>query len=558
MSKNTNLSFLTDYITADITNGRIGINNASPTVAFDVVGATKITGVLTLTSTISNGTYTYTLPSATGTLALTSALSGYLPLSGGTLTGALSGTSATFSSRIVVGNSMFLGEIVSSYSLIETTSGNGIWLRPAGGSDPTGLKIATTGAATFSSSVTVGTNLASGTALVISNTTNARQFQFGYSTGAGYNYFQVYDGTSFQSLVLNNALTLASTGAATFSSSVVATTFGVSGTTGAVFTSGAATTSAVYGYINNTSGRFYFGSESSTGGTITTGSTAYYGQIAGQGLQFSANTGNNVHMTILPSGNVGIGTTSPSSLLNTYSATTATQIIVTGADTTNQRLEVTDGTVTNRFGIQGRTNGDVGTIGTQTNHSLVFNTNNTERMRLLSAGDLVVGGTTSPLAESGRGGITINGSSNSILTYTVGGTLTGYIYHSGNGGVMDLHNSKNNAVTYVTSYTNGVYLATNATSWTANSDIRLKNIISPIDSAVDKLTTLNPVIFSWKSDDTNKENIGLIAQDVKEVFPQVIDTNEDGFLGVRYVELIPVLVKAIQELSAKVTLLENK
>jgi len=76
MSKNTNLSFLTDYITADITNGRIGINNASPTVAFDVVGATKITGVLTLTSTISNGTFAYTLPSATGTLALTSALSG--------------------------------------------------------------------------------------------------------------------------------------------------------------------------------------------------------------------------------------------------------------------------------------------------------------------------------------------------------------------------------------------------------------------------------------------------------------------------------------------------
>jgi hypothetical protein len=48
-------------------------------------------------STIGNGTYTYTLPSATGTLALTSNLSAYLPLTGGTLTGALSGTSATFS-----------------------------------------------------------------------------------------------------------------------------------------------------------------------------------------------------------------------------------------------------------------------------------------------------------------------------------------------------------------------------------------------------------------------------------------------------------------------------
>jgi hypothetical protein len=53
MSKNTNLSFLTDYITADITNGRIGINNASPTVAFDVSGATKISGALTLTGALS-------------------------------------------------------------------------------------------------------------------------------------------------------------------------------------------------------------------------------------------------------------------------------------------------------------------------------------------------------------------------------------------------------------------------------------------------------------------------------------------------------------------------
>jgi len=55
MSKNTNLSFLTDYITADITNGRIGINNASPTVAFDVSGATKISGTITAVTGISVG-----------------------------------------------------------------------------------------------------------------------------------------------------------------------------------------------------------------------------------------------------------------------------------------------------------------------------------------------------------------------------------------------------------------------------------------------------------------------------------------------------------------------
>jgi hypothetical protein len=85
MSKNTNLSFLTDFLTADIVNSRVGMNNVSPQSTFDVTGTGKFSGVLTLGSTISNGTYTYTLPSATGTLALTSdipSVSGYVPYTG--------------------------------------------------------------------------------------------------------------------------------------------------------------------------------------------------------------------------------------------------------------------------------------------------------------------------------------------------------------------------------------------------------------------------------------------------------------------------------------------
>ena len=96
----------------------------------DVVGTTRISGVLTLSSTISNGTYTYTLPSNTGTLALTSALSSYLPLTGGTLTGALSGTSATFSSNVGIGttytNTLLNVNVPASstdgLSLIDSTS----------------------------------------------------------------------------------------------------------------------------------------------------------------------------------------------------------------------------------------------------------------------------------------------------------------------------------------------------------------------------------------------------------------------------------------------------
>ncbi len=59
--------------------------------------------------------------------------------------------------------------------------------------------------------------------------------------------------------------------------------------------------------------------------------------------------------------------------------------------------------------------------------------------------------------------------------------------------------------------------------------------------------TLRAINFSWKIDETKKENLGLIAQDVEKVFPQVVDVIKDGNLGVRYTELIPVLVKAIQE-----------
>jgi hypothetical protein len=54
MSKNTNLSFLTDYITADITNGRIGINNASPAYAFDVNGTMRTSGATYLATASGN------------------------------------------------------------------------------------------------------------------------------------------------------------------------------------------------------------------------------------------------------------------------------------------------------------------------------------------------------------------------------------------------------------------------------------------------------------------------------------------------------------------------
>jgi len=96
--------------------------------------------------------------------------------------------------------------------------------------------------------------------------------------------------------------------------------------------------------------------------------------------------------------------------------------------------------------------------------------------------------------------------------------------------------------------TGGVVLTNGSTSWASASDLRLKNINSEITNATSKLNTLRAINFSWKTDINNKNNVGLIAQEVEKVFPEVIsyDSQVDSY-GIRYTELIPVLVKSIQE-----------
>jgi len=143
------------------------------------------------------------------------------------------------------------------------------------------------------------------------------------------------------------------------------------------------------------------------------------------------------------------------------------------------------------------------------------------------------------------------------------GAEKGYIYHNGSGAEINFVNSIAGGRLYCINYTGGVFLTQGATSWTANSDERLKDITGNIENAVDSLMTLRAVKHTWKADVDKVEKLALIAQDVEKVFPQVVDkgklpskpneeqTDETEYLGVRYQELIPVLVKAIQELNTK-------
>jgi len=92
------------------------------------------------------------------------------------------------------------------------------------------------------------------------------------------------------------------------------------------------------------------------------------------------------------------------------------------------------------------------------------------------------------------------------------------------------------------------------------SDVRLKENVKPIESALDKVTKLQGVTFDWKKSDSIldvKEDIGFIAQDVQKVIPELVRENKDGMLSMRHQGIAPILLEAIKELKAEIEELKS-
>jgi hypothetical protein len=133
-------------------------------------------------------------------------------------------------------------------------------------------------------------------------------------------------------------------------------------------------------------------------------------------------------------------------------------------------------------------------------------------------------------------------------------------------------------------FENQYYLSPNLTSrycdinvgtgtLSCSSDIRLKNNINDLNgtdftlstiviteeySTLDKLMLLTPVDYNWKgeSSDTPKQ-IGFIAQEVEQVFPKLVSTDEKGMKSIGYAKFTPYLTKAIQEMNLKMLNINN-
>ncbi len=112
---------------------------------------------------------------------------------------------------------------------------------------------------------------------------------------------------------------------------------------------------------------------------------------------------------------------------------------------------------------------------------------------------------------------------------------------SGNTNVTGNHSVGGNAV---------ITGSTTALSYYHSSDARLKTDIRPIPDALDKLLSIQGVEFNWKKD--GRSDMGVVAQDVAKVFPNVVSKSENGgMMTVEYDSLIGPMIEAIRTLKTE-------
>lgn len=142
---------------------------------------------------------------------------------------------------------------------------------------------------------------------------------------------------------------------------------------------------------------------------------------------------------------------------------------------------------------------------------------------------------------------TNTGSLNSQLWYTA----LQHMFVSGSTEVMRINNAGNIGVgTTTPSSKLHVVGDISATNFNSLSDVLYKENVSSIENSFDILEKINPVNFSWKQ--TGIKSYGVIAQELEKILPELVNTDSNGIKSVQYTPLIALLIDAIQKQKAEI------
>ena len=270
-----------------------------------------------------------------------------------------------------------------------------------------------------------------------------------------------------------------------------------------------------------------------------------YGWLTYVGLDPTAGVG----LIVNSVGNIGIGTTAPGNLLHVYGSfngevgakvnnantgTSAYTILRVANDTaSNMNLFLNSSTRTTDGGTNtGTLRNDAGALQLQGSGA--------KGITIAATSGNVGIGTTSPTAA-----LEVQDSTIPLRLRNNASTAGAYWQIGPNSGNSLLVYNQNNV---------GVWLGNGGNTWSSTSDIRLKKNFSPISNALEKTLQLRGLTYQYKTDaDTDPRRVGVIAQDVQRVLPEAVSEHE-GILGVKYTEIIPILIEAIKDLKNKIDL----
>lgn len=262
--------------------------------------------------------------------------------------------------------------------------------------------------------------------------------------------------------------------------------------------------------------------------------TQQWGYISAPAQNVLTFGGGSEYIRIDSSGNVGIGTSSPAGYRVRIVGASGSAQFRAGTDS-GSYLEMNGYDSGAFYCVVAGSSVTAAVFGSQANIHTAFLTNNTERMRITAGGTLLVGTTTQ------RNGIT--------LQHSDGATT----YRPSNNAAFGVHhfNSDVGGTAALKSYVqcDGTY--------TNLSDQRFKTDITPARSYLGDLLKIQVVNYRWKDDDSAEKKLGVIAQQVEQVFPamvkNVVGNTQTGETQkmIPHEVFVPMLITAIQELKAE-------